>query len=72
MADEVSRDQVVPSGNGNDEKETGKPALVAEHVLTSISGGLAALFLEKSLLKGRQAEIPSLEIVLDKEDLCKP
>jgi hypothetical protein len=70
MADTVSRDKEAPSDNGVG--EIGEPAPVTEHALTSISGSLAALFLEKSLLKGRQASIPSLKIVLDKEDLYKP
>jgi hypothetical protein len=61
-------ERITPDPKKVPEVENAAQASTVEQRLTTISGNLAILFLEKNLRKGKTIEIPSLGIIIREED----
>lgn len=46
---------------------TNRPPHISDKTLTSVSSGIAAIFLERNIREGKGSEIPSLGIVIEKK-----
>jgi hypothetical protein len=69
MADEKANEKADEKDQLRDHNEAVVTLKTSESTASSVASSLAGMFLEKQIRKGREIEIPSLGIIIGKENL---